>query len=112
MNRYDETYTYLGVLNGRFYNNKGEKTELSFNLEKILEKQKHHEKINSEFNARFPTCNSEWTQEKGLTKVWCSTESGGIKRSWVVGYFNNYYYLLFYFYDSFLFVKGIPSKSL
>ena len=55
--RYDETYTYLGVLNGRFYSSKGEKTELLLNLEKILEKQKVHERINSEFNARFPTCN-------------------------------------------------------
>ena len=34
------------------------------------------------FQTRFPSCNSEWTQEKGLTQVWCTTESGGVKRSW------------------------------
>jgi hypothetical protein len=48
-----------------------------------LEKQKGHEEINKQFSQRFPSCNSEWTQEKGLTKIWCSTESGGVKRSWV-----------------------------
>lgn len=80
---YDDGYVYQGVLNSRFYNSKGEKTEELLRLEKILEKQKGYEKINAEFNTRFPSCNSEWTQEKGLTKVWCSTESGGIKRPWV-----------------------------
>ena len=37
-----------------------------------------------EFNKKFPSCNTEWSQEKGgLVRVWCSTESGGIKRDWI-----------------------------
>jgi hypothetical protein len=37
-----------------------------------------------EFSKRFPSCNSEWSQDKGgLVRVWCTTESGGVKRDWV-----------------------------
>lgn len=80
---YDKTYTYLGLLEGRFYNNEGQKTEYLLNLEKLNDNQIQNEKKNSEFHSRFPSCNSEWTQEKGITKLWCTTESGGVKRSWV-----------------------------
>ena len=38
--------------------------------------------MNSKFNQRFPSCNSEWTQEKGIVRLWCTTESGGVQRSW------------------------------
>ncbi|CAF0705134.1 unnamed protein product [Brachionus calyciflorus] len=79
---YDNSYTHLGVLDGRFYNSKGEKTENLLKLEKINEAEIQTAKKNSEYHERFPICNSEWTQEKGIVKLWCTTESGGVKRSW------------------------------
>lgn len=39
-NFYDTTYTHIGYLEGRFYNNLGEKTEYLLNAEKKLEKHK------------------------------------------------------------------------
>lgn len=79
---YDKTYPHLGVLEGKFYTAEGQKTEHLLNLEKINQNQIKNEKQNSDFQKRFPICNSEWTQEKGITKLWCTTESGGVKRSW------------------------------
>ncbi len=38
--------------------------------------------MSTKFNDQFPSCNSEWTQEKGLVRLWCTPESGGVKRSW------------------------------
>ncbi len=39
--------------------------------------------MNSKWEERFPGCNSQWTGDTGETKVWCSTQSGGVKRNWV-----------------------------
>lgn len=70
------------MLQGKFYTSDGQKTESLINFEKINENQINNEKKNSDYQKRFPICNSEWTQEKGITKLWCTKESGGIKRSW------------------------------
>ena len=75
-------YTHLGVLEGRFYDSEGQKTEYLIGLEKVNDNQIQTEQKNSEFHTRFPICNSEWTQEKGIVKLWCTTESGGVKRPW------------------------------
>ena len=58
---YDEQYVYLGVMSGRFYKANGEKTDDMIHLENVLEKQKGVEKINAQFNTRFPTCNRYFT---------------------------------------------------
>lgn len=79
---YDDNYKYIGVFDGRFYDSNGKKTDYLLKIEEVNNKQKEVDKLNSEFSSKFPSCNSEWTQEKGLTKLWCSTESGGIARDW------------------------------
>jgi hypothetical protein len=79
---YDDTYTHVGYVVGAFYDESGAKTEQLLRAEQALGNQKKVEQSTQKFNARFPPCNSEWTQEKGLYKVWCSTESGGVKRTW------------------------------
>jgi len=38
-NFYDTSYTFLGVLDGRFYNSNGQKTDYLLNLEQVNAKQ-------------------------------------------------------------------------
>jgi len=79
---FDGDYTHVGYLHGKFYTKKGAKTDFLLELEKKLEAQSEVDKENTKFTNRFPSCNSEWTQEKGLVRLWCTVESGGVKRSW------------------------------
>jgi hypothetical protein len=79
---YETTYTHVGYVIGNFYGSNGEKTEQLLKAEELLGAHHKVEHSNAQFNARFPPCNSEWTQEKGLFRVWCSAESGGVKRTW------------------------------
>uniref|UniRef100_A0A1I7XGD5 Cytochrome b5 heme-binding domain-containing protein n=1 Tax=Heterorhabditis bacteriophora TaxID=37862 RepID=A0A1I7XGD5_HETBA len=58
---YEKDYKLVGVVTGRYYDNKGKPT---VELQKV-----------------FPPCNSEWHQNSG-GRVWCSTKSGGIQREW------------------------------
>ena len=79
---YEKTYTFVGLLNGQFYDEHGSKTEYMLEMEARKRRQEATNKKNEQFTGRFPGCNSEWTQEKGLHKVWCTKESGGVKRTW------------------------------
>jgi hypothetical protein len=79
---YDTNYKHVGHVIGRFYDANGEKTALLINSEKAHSNQKEVEKSNAQFHTRFPSCNSEWSQEKGLYNLWCTRESGGVKRAW------------------------------
>jgi hypothetical protein len=79
---YDETYTFVGLLEGRFYDRLGAPTAYLKQAEEKKKLDLEAKNKNLKFNERFPPCNSEWTQEKGLVKLWCTPESGGVKRSW------------------------------
>lgn len=79
---YHKDYEYKGKLIGKFYDEKGQNTAY---LNEILEKIKVGElekKSVKELEHKYPPCNIEWNQEKG-SRVWCSKQSGGVKRSWV-----------------------------
>lgn len=80
---YEKTYTFLGYLNGRFYDKHGQKTAYYKELEVKKGRQAKAQKENKAFTDRFPSCNTEWTQAQGTVKVWCTKESGGVKRNWV-----------------------------
>lgn len=68
---YNDEYTYVGKLIGRYYNKDGSPTKEWYKYNKLLGEQ---EKIKAEQKAQekqFPGCNSQWTQEDG-GKVYCS----------------------------------------
>ncbi|XP_021185130.3 neuferricin homolog isoform X1 [Helicoverpa armigera] len=78
---FKKKYKQVGVLIGRYYDEDGQETfymEELFN--KIQECQEEKEKSRKE-DQKYPPCNIAWSADEG-TKVWCTTSSGGIKRSW------------------------------
>ena len=79
---YDKTYTFVGYVSGSFYDSNGQPTEYFKKVESLYKSQQKVDEKNKEFNTMFPSCNSEWSQDKGVVKVWCTPESGGVKRSW------------------------------
>ncbi|KAH9805817.1 Membrane-associated progesterone-binding protein 4 [Citrus sinensis] len=69
---YFRSYTFVGKLVGRYYNNQGNATKYLKGAEakaargaQLLEKQKAEE-------AKQPGCNSRWSQDEG-GEVWCDT---------------------------------------
>lgn len=78
---YDKEYIYKGKLIGRFYNINGLKTEYFHKAEELIKKAQNKKDEEEKLKLEFPPCNIEWSEEIG-TKVWCTTESGGIKREW------------------------------
>ncbi|XP_054610208.1 neuferricin isoform X2 [Dunckerocampus dactyliophorus] len=78
---YQKTYHTVGLATGRFYSESGEPTEVLLHIEALLTEGRL---IKAESEARmrhFPACNSEWSSARG-GRVWCSTKSGGVERSW------------------------------
>eukprot|EP00794_Sanderia_malayensis_P013747 gene13747-15183_t len=78
---YFKDYTYLGKVIGNFYDENGFETpalkEFDVKLQQALQ-----DKANDEEEKKvFPHCNSEWSEKDG-TVLWCSNQSGGIKRDW------------------------------
>jgi len=68
---YNDDYTYVGKLIGRYYNKDGSPTKEWYKYNKLLGEQ---EKIKAEQKAqekRFPGCNSKWTEQDG-GNVYCS----------------------------------------
>ncbi|XP_043696381.1 membrane-associated progesterone-binding protein 4 [Telopea speciosissima] len=68
---YVRSYTFVGKLVGRYYDNKGNPTKSLKGVEaksargaQLLEKQKEEE-------AKLPSCNSRWSQHEG-GEVWCT----------------------------------------
>lgn len=80
---FDEKYIFLGHLEGAFYQSNGEKTKSLLEAEKKFKSHKKKEQKNVEMSSRFPSCNSQWSGDDDSSKVWCSTKSGGVERSWV-----------------------------
>ncbi|XP_010255541.1 PREDICTED: membrane-associated progesterone-binding protein 4 [Nelumbo nucifera] len=67
---YFRSYTFVGHLVGRYYDNQGRPTKFLKGVEakaaraaQLLEKQKKEE-------AKLPSCNSRWSQQEG-GEVWC-----------------------------------------
>ncbi|KDP30136.1 hypothetical protein JCGZ_18131 [Jatropha curcas] len=69
---YFKSYTFVGKLVGRYYDNQGNPTKTLKGIEakaargaQLLEKQKNEE-------AKQPSCNSRWSQAEG-GEVWCDS---------------------------------------
>ncbi|XP_061904472.1 neuferricin isoform X2 [Entelurus aequoreus] len=70
-----------GLLVGRFYSESGVATEDLLRVEAVLKEGQQIKAKFEEQTRRFPACNSEWSPASG-GRVWCSTNSGGLQRSW------------------------------
>ncbi|XP_030847183.1 neuferricin-like [Strongylocentrotus purpuratus] len=79
---FNNEYTYVGKLNGHFYDERGEPTPNLRAAEKSIEEGRRLKANDAEHKKQYPPCNSEWKQATGL-RVWCSNKSGGISRDWI-----------------------------
>ncbi|XP_037125014.1 neuferricin [Syngnathus acus] len=78
---YQKTYQTVGLLIGRFYSESGKPTEFLLHVESLLATGQQLKAKTEADMLRFPACNSEWSSARG-GRVWCSTKSGGVERSW------------------------------
>jgi len=69
-NFYETDYKFKGKLIGRYYSNKGEKTDYLHKFEEKLN-EAEGEKEKEDFKKDFPPCNVEWNAETG-SRVWCT----------------------------------------
>lgn len=79
---YDKQYEFVGLLIGRFYDSNGSRTNYMMDVERLVELAIEKKKQTEEIKRKYPDCNVEFKQETG-TRVWCSTQSGGIDRDWI-----------------------------
>lgn len=79
---YLQQYTYIGKLVGHFYDENGNPTAAMDEFENLLVQAKQKQKEDDEDLNRFPPCNSE-TKVGVSRRIWCSENSGGIKRDWI-----------------------------
>ncbi|CAG4988588.1 unnamed protein product [Parnassius apollo] len=79
---YKKKYTFVGFLNGRYYDDQGKETNYMKEVKNRI-KQCKVEKIKAEKeNLKYPPCNIAWNVDSG-SQVWCTKSSGGIKRDWI-----------------------------
>lgn len=79
---YKNNYPVIGRLEGHFYDSQCCSTPALVKVEQqlnALEQQKKNEQIS---DKQFPECNSEWNSQTESGKVWCTTKSGGVERTW------------------------------
>eukprot|EP00736_Rhodelphis_marinus_P006588 Rmarinus@m.12085 len=79
---YHETYTFLGVVDDRFYDSEGEKTKALIDAEEKLAIGERQAAEESQLKEQYPNCNSKWSKDTG-GEVWCTKKSGGVERDWV-----------------------------
>ena len=71
-----ETYTRVGKVVGRWYDEAGAPLEV-FPFERLEERARHA----ADQKKQMPGCNSRFTAAEG-GEVWCSPKSGGVEREW------------------------------
>lgn len=86
---YHKDYTYVGKLIGHYYDEEGRPTEAHSKAQALIAKGLADKEEEERKKQEYPVCNSKWSQTEGKT-LWCSDESGGIKRSWT-GYLRRLY---------------------
>ncbi|XP_062570541.1 LOW QUALITY PROTEIN: neuferricin-like [Saccostrea cucullata] len=79
---YKQQYTYIGKLIGHFYDELGNPTEALEEFKRRYVEAQQKQKEDNEDLRRFPPCNSE-TKVGISRRLWCSENSGGIKRDWI-----------------------------
>lgn len=78
---YQRDYQAVGLLMGRFYSATGKPTEALLQAQASLAEGQRIKAQSEAEKLRFPACNSQWSAASG-GRVWCSTRSGGVERSW------------------------------
>lgn len=78
---YKEQYTFVGKLNGHFYDEKGQPTAALKDFLHRLKEAKAAKMSDEDDKKTFPPCNFEYKQGWGR-RIWCSTLSGGVQRDW------------------------------
>ncbi|KAM9319237.1 neuferricin [Gastrophryne carolinensis] len=81
LNFYQKNYVPVGKLVGRFYDEDGNPSKALEDALAVIDIGLKLQEQRQEENKQFPPCNSEF--QSGVTKVWCSKNSGGIHRDWV-----------------------------
>lgn len=79
---YQREYPNIGVVIGSYYDASGCETENLKLLHKKFDQYDEMQKKKQIEEQEYPPCNSEWSQETGVTRIWCSPMSGGVKRDW------------------------------
>ncbi|VDM96988.1 unnamed protein product [Thelazia callipaeda] len=78
---YEKDYDLVGYLQGTYYDVYGQPTSRLLDVIKLIERALIWKDNQAEDMKIFPPCNSDWHKETG-GRVWCSTKSGGVERSW------------------------------
>ncbi|XP_064620403.1 neuferricin-like [Lineus longissimus] len=74
-------YKYIGKVIGPFYDSSGHQTRRLNQVIRYAKNEQKKEDASNDKKTQFPPCNSMWSHEEGSV-VWCTTDSGGIKRDW------------------------------
>lgn len=78
---YRKDYIYKGKLIGHYYGEDGTPTEAHRRYLEMLKGNELEEEVKKQFDKKYPSCNSRWSQKDG-GEVWCSPKSGGVDRQW------------------------------
>ncbi|CAG5115270.1 unnamed protein product [Candidula unifasciata] len=79
---YEKDYTFVGKVEGAFYDKNGAELPMLDVYRKKLKIAMLEKEMVENDNRLFPPCNSEWSQASG-GRIWCTKLSGGIARDWV-----------------------------
>lgn len=69
---YEEAYTFVGKLIGRYYNEDGSPTPYLLELENRFKEAQQVDMHKLKLRYTYPPCNVQWDSEMG-TRVWCTT---------------------------------------
>jgi len=78
---YEKDYRRVGLLEGAFYDSKGDVTQHWKDLQGWIEVAREERDKQDVEKQMFPPCNVEWTQAEG-SRYWCTPRSGGVTREW------------------------------
>ncbi|XP_063821959.1 neuferricin [Ostrinia nubilalis] len=78
---FKEKYKHVGFVIGTYFDQEGYPTEYNKLFIEKVDNCKVQKEIEKQRNIKYPPCNISWSAENG-SKVWCTTSSGGINRTW------------------------------
>jgi len=79
---YHTDYTYVGLLEGHYYNADGSPTAAVADAKALIAEGKRVRAEGKDLRDKYPPCNVRSAQGTPSV-VWCTTLSGGIQRDWV-----------------------------
>lgn len=70
---FQKDYTFVGYLNGRYYNEQGNPTDIHDKIYELLEQAEQDEALSGQEQKQYPTCNSRWAEKQG-GNIWCDPD--------------------------------------